>query len=43
MTEAPKLLQEELPHLLRLVGASGRDAVLGELVAPSAGRGKRAS
>ncbi len=33
MTQAPKLLEEELPHLLRLVGPEERDAVLGELVA----------
>jgi lipopolysaccharide assembly protein B len=30
--EAPTLLQEELPHLLKLVGPEGRDAVLTELV-----------
>lgn len=30
---SPKLLQEELPHLLRLVGPERRDAVLTELVA----------
>ncbi len=30
--EAPTLMQEELPHLLRLVGAEGRDALLNELV-----------
>src|ERR1700690_842005 len=33
LNEAPKLLQEELPHLLRLVGPERRDLVLGELVA----------
>ena len=33
LTESPTLLQEELPHLLRLVGPAERDAVLGELVA----------
>ena len=31
--ESPKLLQEELPHLLNLVGTEQRDAVLAELVA----------
>ena len=30
--EAPPLMQEELPTLLRLVGAAGRDALLVELV-----------
>lgn len=33
LNEAPKLLQDELPHLLRLVGPERRDLVLGELVA----------
>jgi lipopolysaccharide biosynthesis regulator YciM len=33
LTEAPELLQEELPHLLDLVGPGARDAVLAELVA----------
>jgi lipopolysaccharide biosynthesis regulator YciM len=33
LTESPTLLQEELPHLLRLVGPAERDAILGELVA----------
>ena len=33
LNEAPKLLQDELPHLLRLVGPERRDPVLGELVA----------
>jgi lipopolysaccharide biosynthesis regulator YciM len=32
MDESPILVQEELPHLLRLVGPDARDAVLGELV-----------
>jgi lipopolysaccharide biosynthesis regulator YciM len=32
LRESSKLMQEELPHLLRLVGAESRDAVLGELV-----------
>jgi lipopolysaccharide biosynthesis regulator YciM len=33
LTEAPELLQEELPHLLNLVGPDARDAALAELVA----------
>jgi lipopolysaccharide biosynthesis regulator YciM len=33
LTEAPELLQEELPHLLVLVGPGARDAALAELVA----------
>jgi lipopolysaccharide assembly protein B len=33
LSESPTLLQEELPHLLRLMGAAQRDAVLTELVA----------
>jgi lipopolysaccharide biosynthesis regulator YciM len=33
LTESPTLLQEELPHLLRLAGSSDRDAILSELVA----------
>jgi lipopolysaccharide assembly protein B len=33
LNEAPKLLQDELPHLLSLVGLERRDLVLGELVA----------
>jgi lipopolysaccharide assembly protein B len=33
LEESPKLLQDELPHLLRLVGPEGRDAVLTTLVA----------
>jgi lipopolysaccharide assembly protein B len=33
LTESPTLLQEELPHLLKLVGPAGRDAILSELVA----------
>lgn len=33
LTESPTLLQEELPHLLKLVGPAERDAILGELVA----------
>jgi lipopolysaccharide assembly protein B len=33
LTELPTLLQEELPHLLRLMGPAQRDAILTELVA----------
>jgi lipopolysaccharide assembly protein B len=33
LSESPSLLQEELPHLLKLVGPAERDAILGELVA----------
>src|ERR1017187_1427443 len=33
LNEAPKLPQDELPHLLRLVGPERRDLVLGDLVA----------
>jgi lipopolysaccharide assembly protein B len=33
LTELPTLLQEELPHLLKLVGPAERDAILSELVA----------
>jgi lipopolysaccharide biosynthesis regulator YciM len=33
LTESPALLQEELPHLLKLAGPAERDAILGELVA----------
>jgi lipopolysaccharide biosynthesis regulator YciM len=36
--ESPKLLQEELPHLLNLVGAERRDALLSELVAQAQSR-----
>jgi lipopolysaccharide biosynthesis regulator YciM len=32
MIDSPELLQEELPHLLKLVGPRSRDEVLGELV-----------
>jgi len=32
LTESPTLLQEELPHLLKLVGPAERDAILSELV-----------
>ncbi len=37
--EAPQLMQEQLPHLLRLVGADASDAVLAELVAQAEARG----
>jgi lipopolysaccharide assembly protein B len=33
LSESPTLLQEELPHLLKLVGTAERDSILGELVA----------
>jgi lipopolysaccharide biosynthesis regulator YciM len=33
LADSPALLQEELPHLLKLVGAAERDAILAELVA----------
>ncbi|HEY0800132.1 MAG TPA: tetratricopeptide repeat protein, partial [Steroidobacteraceae bacterium] len=33
LAESPALLQEELPHLLKLVGPAQRDAILSELVA----------
>jgi lipopolysaccharide assembly protein B len=36
--ESPKLMQEELPHLLRLVGPGSRDALLEELVARAESR-----
>jgi lipopolysaccharide biosynthesis regulator YciM len=39
MDEAPALLQEELPHLLRLAGAAGRDALLEDLVAQASEHG----
>ncbi len=38
LTEAPELLQEELPHLLELVGPQARDLVLVELVAQAESR-----
>jgi lipopolysaccharide assembly protein B len=38
LLESPDLLQEELPHLLKLVGAEGRDALLAELVAQAQSR-----
>jgi lipopolysaccharide biosynthesis regulator YciM len=39
LTESPKLLQEELPHLLKLVEPQARDTVLAELVAQAESRG----
>jgi lipopolysaccharide assembly protein B len=33
LAESPTLLQDELPHLLKLAGPAERDAILGELVA----------
>jgi lipopolysaccharide biosynthesis regulator YciM len=39
LQEAPKLIQEELPHLLRLLAPEARDAVLEELVAQADARG----
>jgi lipopolysaccharide assembly protein B len=33
LADSPTLLQEELPHLLKLVGLAERDAILAELVA----------
>jgi lipopolysaccharide assembly protein B len=38
LTESPELLQEELPHLLKLVKPAARDAVLSELVAQAESR-----
>jgi lipopolysaccharide biosynthesis regulator YciM len=38
MHESPKLMQEELPHLLKLVGPEARDAVLKELVSQAQSR-----
>jgi lipopolysaccharide assembly protein B len=37
--EAPKLMQDELPHLLRLIGSDARDSVLAELVIAAEARG----
>jgi lipopolysaccharide assembly protein B len=37
--DAPKLMQEELPHLLRLMGPDARNVVLGELAAQAESRG----
>jgi lipopolysaccharide biosynthesis regulator YciM len=39
LTESPTLLQEELPHLLKLVGPAARDTILSELVAQTELRG----
>lgn len=36
LADSPTLLQEELPHLLKLVGLAERDAILGELVEQTA-------
>ena len=33
LSDSPELLQDELPHLIKLVAPEARDAVLGELVA----------
>jgi len=38
LTESPTLLQEELPHLLKLVGHEQRDAILAELVQQAGSR-----
>jgi lipopolysaccharide biosynthesis regulator YciM len=38
LADSPTLLQEELPHLLRLVGLTERDAILAELVAQTESR-----
>lgn len=38
LNESPKLLQDELPHLLELVGAEARDRTLAELVAQAESR-----
>jgi lipopolysaccharide biosynthesis regulator YciM len=38
LNESPKLLQDELPHLLRLVGPEGQDTVLDGLVAQAMAR-----
>jgi lipopolysaccharide biosynthesis regulator YciM len=38
LTDSPELLQDELPHLLKLVEPQARDAVLGELVAQAQSR-----
>jgi lipopolysaccharide biosynthesis regulator YciM len=39
LTESPTLLQEELPHLLKLVGLAERDAILEDLAARAGLRG----
>jgi lipopolysaccharide biosynthesis regulator YciM len=38
LTESPELLQDELPHLLKLVEPQARDAVLAALVAQAESR-----
>ncbi len=38
LTDSPQLLQDELPHLLKLVQPQARDTVLGELVAQAQAR-----
>lgn len=38
LTESPTLLQEELPHLLKLAGDEQRDAILAELVQQAGSR-----
>jgi lipopolysaccharide biosynthesis regulator YciM len=38
LADSPTLLQEELPHLLKLVGPAERDAILAELVAQTESR-----
>jgi lipopolysaccharide assembly protein B len=38
LTQSPELLQDELPHLLKLVQPQARDTVLAELVAQAASR-----
>ncbi|MGO9935825.1 MAG: tetratricopeptide repeat protein [Steroidobacteraceae bacterium] len=38
LTESPTLLQEQLPHLLKLVGSAQRDGILAELVAQAEAR-----
>lgn len=39
LTESPELLQDELPHLLKLVEPQARDAMLSDLIAQAASRG----
>jgi lipopolysaccharide biosynthesis regulator YciM len=39
LAEAPQLMQEELPHLLGLLGGAQRDSVLGEMAAHAAQHG----
>jgi lipopolysaccharide assembly protein B len=38
LSDSPELLQDELPHLLKLVAPEGRDAVLSELAAQAEAR-----